>query len=56
MPWLPYPRQVAGGASALEACQFARASFRIRRSPLGRALADSHDDLSVFEAMVVVLF
>ena len=55
MPWFPYPRQAAGGIPALEACRFIRASFRIRWSLSGRASVDSHDALSVFEAMVVVL-
>ena len=54
MPWFPYPRQAAGGVLALEACRFVRASFRIRRLLFGRALVDSHDALSVFEAMDVV--
>jgi len=53
MPWFPSPRQAAGSALALEAFRFVRAYFRIRRSPLGRALASSHDTLSVFEAMDV---
>ena len=54
MPWFPYPRQAADGILALEAYRFVRASFRIRRSFFGRALVDSDDILSVFEAMVIV--
>ena len=53
MPWFPCPRQAAGGVLALEAFRFVRACFRIRRSLFGRAPVDSHDALSVFEAMVV---
>ena len=56
MPWLPCPRRAADGVLALEACRFVQASFRIRRLPFGRPPADSHDALSVFEALGVVLF
>ena len=55
MPWFPCPRQAAGSVLALEAFRFVRAYFRIRRSPLGRAPASSHDALSVFEAATSIL-
>ena len=55
MPWFLHPRQAVGGVLALEACRFVRASFRIRRMLFGRAPIDSHDALSVFEAMGVAL-
>jgi len=55
MPWFPHPRQVAGGVLALEACRFVRARFRIRRLLFGQAPVDSHNALSVFEAMGVAL-
>jgi len=51
MPLFLCLRQTAGGVLALEAFRFARAYFRIRRSPSGRAPVDSHDALSVFEAV-----
>jgi len=53
MPWFPCPRQAAGGVLALEALRLVRAIFRIRRSSFGRAPVDSHDALSMFEAMDV---
>jgi len=55
MPWFPHPRQAAGGVLALEAYRLVRASFHIRRLLFGRAPADSHDALSVCEAMGVAL-
>jgi len=53
---VPVPASCGGRRPCAQACRFVRASFRIRRSPFGRAPADSHDALFVFEAMVVVLF
>jgi len=53
MPWFLSPHQAAGGVLALEALRLVRACFRIRRSSFGRAPVDSHDALSVFEAMDV---
>jgi len=55
MPWFQYPCQAAGGVLVLEACRFVRASFCIRWVLFGQAPVDSHDALSVFEAMDVVL-
>jgi len=52
MPWLPYPRQATGGAFALEACRFARATSVFVGSLFSRASVNSHDLISVFKAMV----
>jgi len=53
MPWFLCPRQAAGGVLALDAFRFARACFRITTVAGARALIDSLDTLSVFEAAVV---
>ena len=46
------PRQAAGGAFALEAYRFARATSVFDGSLFSRASVNSHDLISVFKAMV----
>ena len=54
MPWFSCPRQAAGGVLALEANWFVRASSVF--DGCRRVLVDSHDPLSMFEAMVDIVF
>jgi len=52
---VPVPAPGDGQRPCVEAFRFVRAYSRIRRSPLDRAPASSHDALSMFEAMTSIL-
>ena len=53
---VPVPASGGGRRPCARGSLVRTSQFRIRRLLFGRALVDSHDPLSVFEAMVDIVF